>query len=110
MVRFNLRRLLPAVAIRMTPCRSCGIINPFAERHPHPDIVRGELAQILREKHKAQKAEWEAFRNTLRLNMRYDVDMTSHSLLAEFTRQRLEAGERYLREQQNRKNGGTITN
>ena len=96
--------------IPMTPCKECGIINLWHERHPHPDIVRGELAQILREKHQADKADKEAFKNTLRLNMRYDVDMTRHSLMAEFTRQRLEAGERILRDYENRKNGGTVTN
>ena len=93
----------------MTPCKSCGIINIQQERHPHPDIVRGELAMILREKHKADKAEWVAFQDTLRLNMRYDVDITRHSLMAEFTRQRIAAGERILRDYENRKNGGTVT-
>jgi hypothetical protein len=42
--------------------------------------------------------------------MRGDIDITRHSLMAEFTRQRLAAGERILREQQNRTNGGTVTN
>lgn len=93
----------------MTPCKNCGIINPYAERHPHPNVVRGELAQILREKHKAKKADREAFQNNLRLNLRYDVDLTRHSLMAEFTRQRIEAGERILRDYENRKNGGTVT-
>lgn len=95
----------------MTPCKRCGIINLNAERHPHPNVVRAELAQLLREKHKAQKADFKAFQNSLRLSLRYDVDLTRPSIMAEFTRQRLEAGERYLNElNARRQNGGTFTN
>lgn len=94
----------------MTPCKSCGIANPQAERHPHPDIVRAELAAIIREKYAADKADRKAYRDTLRHNMRHEVIMARPTLMALFTQQQLNAGERILREQQNRKNGGTVTN
>jgi len=94
----------------MTPCRSCGHINLWAERHPHPDIVRAELAAIIFELHEAEQVAHKDFIDRLRIRMRGDVDITRHSLMAEFTRQRLAAGERILREQQNRTNGGTVTN
>lgn len=113
MVRLNLRRVLhpPMVAdIRVTPCGSCGHINLWAERHPHPDVVRAELAAIIFERHEAEQAAHKDFIDRLRIRMRGDVDISRHSLMAEFTRQRLAAGERILREQQNRTNGGTVTN
>lgn len=113
MVYRNLCRVLhPAhvAVIPVTPCGSCGHINLWAERHPHPDVVRAELAAIIFERHEAEQAAHQDFIDRLRIRMRGDVDISRHSLMAEFTRQRLAAGERYLREQQNRTNGGTVTN
>jgi hypothetical protein len=74
--------------IPMTPCKSCGIVNHYAERHPHPDIVRWELATMIYERHEAEKKDKAAFRSELRRSLMSD----------------------YWHDYENRTNGGTVTN
>jgi len=91
MVQLNLDCLLhPALVavVPMTPCRSCGHINLWAERHPHPDIVRAELAAIIFERHEAEQHAKAQFRSELRRSLMSD----------------------YWHDYENRKNGGTVTN
>jgi hypothetical protein len=92
-------------------CKECGLVNLWAERHPHPNVVRAELAEIIREKNRQAKKDRKAFRKNLRLNMRDELFISRQSSMSEFTRQQLLAGERILNELYARgQNGGTVTN
>ena len=91
-------------------CKSCGLVDVWAERHPNANIVRGELAAIIREKEAQARRDRKAFKLNLWLNLRYDIHIARPTSMAQFTQQQMLAGERILREQQNRKNGGTVTN
>lgn len=71
----------------MTTCTCCGITNHYAERHPHPDIVRAELSAMIYERHQADKTAWATFRSQLRRSLMSD----------------------YLHDYTNRKNGRPVT-
>jgi hypothetical protein len=72
----------------MTTCTTCGITNHYAERHPHPDIVRAELSAMIYERHEADKTAWATFRSELRRSLMSD----------------------YWHDYKNRKNGRPVTN
>jgi len=65
---------------------------------------------MIREKEAQVRRDRKAFKLNLWLNLRYDTHIARPTSMAQFTQQQLLAGERILREQQNRKNGGTVTN
>ena len=83
-----MRPLLHRHDISLTPCITCGVINHYAERHPHPDIVRAELATMIYERHEAEKTARAAFLSELRRSLMSD----------------------YWHDYQNRKNGRPVTN
>jgi hypothetical protein len=72
----------------MTTCTTCGITNHYAERHPHPDIVRAELSAMIYDRHEADKTAWATFRSELRRSLMSD----------------------YWHDYKNRKNGRPVTN
>jgi hypothetical protein len=91
-------------------CKECGLVNLWAERYPNANIVRGELAAIIREKEQQARRDRKAFKMNLWLNLRRDIDVSRPTPMEQFTQQQLLAGERILRELENRQNGGTVTN
>jgi len=74
--------------IPMTACTTCGIVNHYAERHPHPDIVRRELTTMIYERHEAEQHAKAQFRSELRRSLMSD----------------------YWHDYENRKNGRTVAN
>ena len=72
----------------MTPCTTCGITNHYAERHPHPDVVRLELSAMIYERHEAERHAKAQFRSELRRSLMSD----------------------YLHDYKNRKNGRPVPN
>lgn len=91
-------------------CKTCGLVDVWAERHPNANIVRGELAAIIREKESQARRDRKAFKLNLWLNLRYDTHISRPWSMEQFTQQQMLAGERILRDYENRTNGGTVTN